>query len=212
MISVFAGVYEDLLGVPVIKGRKSEGEKFAGAQKSLTLETMIPGSGRALQAATSHYLGQKFARIFDITCKDNGREPVWQSCWGLSIRALGATILTHGDDEGLVLPPRISPYQVVIVPVISVNPEAANKVMQLCSHVSSLMKTTGTRVHIDAGPNDGVGHKLHHWEVRGVPLAIVIGDAEAAACESHLFCIISNNIQLKAIMEVFALSTSSDSP
>ena len=120
-LELYRAVYEDLLAVPVVKGRKTEKEKFAGGHMTTTVEAYIHGSGRAIQGATSHNLGQNFGKMFDITFQDEkGTSQVaWQTSWGLTTRTIGVMVMVHGDDAGLVLPPRVAPLQVVIVPIIS---------------------------------------------------------------------------------------------
>jgi len=120
-LELYRAVYEDLLAVPVVKGRKTEKEKFAGGHMTTTVEAYIHGSGRAIQGATSHNLGQNFGKMFDITFQDEkGTSQIaWQTSWGLTTRTIGVMVMVHGDDAGLVLPPRVAPLQVVIVPIIS---------------------------------------------------------------------------------------------
>jgi prolyl-tRNA synthetase len=120
-LELYRRVYEDLLAVPVISGKKTEKEKFAGGHTTTTVEAYISGSGRAIQGATSHNLGQNFGKMFDITFQDEKgtSQTVWQTSWGLTTRTIGVMIMVHGDDTGLVLPPRVAPLQVVIVPIIS---------------------------------------------------------------------------------------------
>lgn len=120
-LNLYKGVYEELLAVPVVPGYKTEKEKFAGGYRTTTVEAYIAGSGRAIQGATSHHLGQNFGKMFDITFQNEKgeSETVWQTSWGLTTRTIGVMVMVHGDDTGLVLPPRIAPLQVVIVPIIS---------------------------------------------------------------------------------------------
>merc|ERR1712183_1000515 len=120
-LELYRRVYEELMAVPVIPGYKTEKEKFAGGHQTTTVEAYIPGSGRAIQGATSHNLGQNFGKMFDISFQDeNGKNQiVWQTSWGLTTRTIGVMVMVHGDDQGLVLPPRIAPIQVVIVPIFS---------------------------------------------------------------------------------------------
>ena len=171
------GVYEDFAAreaaVPVVSGLKSEKEKFAGAVRSYTIEAMM-GDTRALQAGTSHFLGQNFAKAFDIQFLDwnNELQYAWTSSWGLSTRFVGAIIMTHGDDQGLILPPRLAPIQIVIVPIYKNDQERAT-VMEVVNRVAS--ELGDFRVHIDDRTELTPGFKFNDWELRGVPLRIEIG-------------------------------------
>ncbi|GIW11257.1 MAG: proline--tRNA ligase [Dehalococcoidia bacterium] len=172
-------VYEDFArneaAIPVIKGRKSQNEKFAGAVASYTIEAMM-GNGWALQAGTSHYLGENFARAFEIRYLD--RDNVLQYChttsWGVSTRMVGAVIMVHGDDQGLRLPPALAPIQVVIVPIWRKDDERA-RVLSVAEQVERALATAGVRVHLDRRDDLTPGFKFNDWEVRGVPLRIEIG-------------------------------------
>lgn len=159
--------------VPVVPGMKSEKERFAGAVRSYTIEAMM-GDTRALQAGTSHFLGQNFARAFDIQFLDwnNELQYAWTTSWGLSTRFIGAIIMAHGDDQGLVLPPRLAPIQVVIVPIYKNENEKA-QVMEVVQRVHS--ELVDFRVHIDDRAELTPGFKYNEWELRGVPLRIEIG-------------------------------------
>eukprot|EP01054_Gregarina_sp_Poly1_P001959 Gregarina_sp_Poly_1__1958@NODE_1510_length_3974_cov_85_617865_g1001_i0_p1_GENE_NODE_1510_length_3974_cov_85_617865_g1001_i0NODE_1510_length_3974_cov_85_617865_g1001_i0_p1_ORF_typecomplete_len522_score67_67tRNAsynt_2b/PF00587_25/1_7e30ProRSC_1/PF09180_11/2_3e25HGTP_anticodon/PF03129_20/6e14_NODE_1510_length_3974_cov_85_617865_g1001_i05582123 len=176
MLDVYAQAYEELLAVPVCKGQKSENEKFAGSFKTYTIEGFIPANGRGLQCATSHNLGQNFAKIFGIEFEDASREKkmVWQTSWGFTTRSLGAMIMVHGDNKGLVLPPRVSPIQVVIVPIIYKNddPEIFDTA---CNELESALLAVGIRVMNDNRAMYNPGWKYNHWELKGVPLRIEIG-------------------------------------
>jgi prolyl-tRNA synthetase len=159
--------------VPVIPGRKSETEKFAGALRSYTIEGMM-GDTRALQSGTSHNLGQNFAKAFDIQFLDqsNTLQHCWTTSWGLSTRFVGAVIMTHGDDQGLVLPPRLAPIQIVIVPIFKSDAEKS----QVTPVVERLKgELSGFRVHVDDRTEVTPGFKFNDWELRGVPLRIEIG-------------------------------------
>ena len=159
--------------VPVIPGRKSESEKFAGAVNSYTIEAMM-GDTRALQSGTSHFLGQNFAQAFDIKFLDwnNELQYAWTTSWGLSTRFVGAIIMTHGDDRGLVLPPKLAPIQVVIVPIYR-SDEEKSRVMEMVNWVNK--ELTDFRVHIDTRKEVTPGYKFNDWELRGVPLRLEIG-------------------------------------
>jgi prolyl-tRNA synthetase len=176
-IDILLNAYTDFAvkeaAVPVVPGRKSEREKFAGAVRSYTIEAMM-GDTRALQAGTSHFLGQNFAKAFDIQFLDpnNTLQHAWTTSWGLSTRFVGAIIMTHGDDQGLVLPPRLAPTQVVIVPIYKSDLERG-PVMEAVQRVRG--ELGAFRVHVDDRTEVTPGFKFNDWELRGVPLRIEIG-------------------------------------
>lgn len=180
MLDVYADFYKDALAIPVIKGRKTDKEKFAGAKATYTIESMMH-DGKALQSATSHNFGDGFARAFDIqyTDKDNTLKYVHQTSWGLSTRTIGAIIMVHGDDNGLVLPPAIAPIQIVIVP-IAMHKEG---VLDRANALADELKAKGFRVKIDDS-DKMPGWKFAEWEMKGVPLRIEIGprDIENNQC------------------------------
>jgi prolyl-tRNA synthetase len=173
MLDVYADFAINEGAVPVIPGRKSEKEKFAGAVRSYTIEAMM-GDTRALQAGTSHFLGQNFARAFDIQFLDwnNEQQFAWTTSWGLSTRFVGAIIMTHGDDQGLVLPPRLAPKQVVLVPIYK-NDEERSRVLETVARVELELKDF--RLHVDRREELTPGFKFNEWELRGVPLRVEIG-------------------------------------
>jgi prolyl-tRNA synthetase len=175
MLNVYADFAINEAAVPVIRGVKSESEKFAGAVQSTTIEAMM-GDRRALQAGTSHFLGQNFARAFDIQYLDrnNQLQHVWTTSWGLSTRFIGAIIMTHGDDQGLIMPPRLAPTQVVIIPIYKSETEKS-AVMPVVERVSAQLKTAGYRIKVDDREEVTPGFKFNDWEMRGVPLRIEIG-------------------------------------
>ena len=173
MLNVYADFAINDAAVPVIPGLKSEREKFAGAVRSYTIEGMM-GDTRALQSGTSHFLGQNFAKAFDIQYLDwnNELQYVWTTSWGLSTRFVGAIIMTHGDDKGLILPPKLAPTQVVIVPIYK-SDEEKSKVLAVVERVRSELNEF--RVHVDDRSEVTPGYKFNDWEMRGVPLRIEIG-------------------------------------
>ncbi len=175
MLGVYADFAINEAAVPVIKGIKSESEKFAGAVQSTTIEAMM-GDRRALQAGTSHFLGQNFARAFNIQYLDwnNQLQYVWTTSWGLSTRFIGAIIMTHGDDQGLILPPRLAPTQIVIIPIYK-NDAEKSAVMPVVDRISAELKAAGFRYKVDAREEVTPGFKFNDWEMRGVPLRIEIG-------------------------------------
>ncbi len=174
MLNVYADFAIEAAAIPVIAGRKSESEKFAGAVTSYTIEAMM-GDYKALQSGTSHFLGQNFAKAFDIKFLDenNDLQYVWTTSWGPSTRMVGAVVMVHGDDQGLVLPPKPAPIQVVIVPIWkSDNQRAA--VLEAVTRVEAVLRDN-VRVHVDDRDEYSPGWKFNEWEMRGVPLRIEIG-------------------------------------
>jgi prolyl-tRNA synthetase len=174
ILELYRRLAEDYLAVPVFTGVKTDSEKFAGAEKTYCIEAMM-GDKRALQAGTSHNLGQNFARAFDVKfqTKDNKEEFVWATSWGVSTRLIGAVILTHGDDKGLRLPPKIAPVQIVIVP-ISKNDEDKNAIKLFLNPIINSLNTVGVRIHVD-WTNNTPGYKFNEWEMKGVPLRMEVG-------------------------------------
>ncbi|MBN2141777.1 proline--tRNA ligase [Candidatus Woesearchaeota archaeon] len=177
ILDLYARAFEEMYAVPVLKGTKSETEKFAGAVYTTSVETFMP-NGKAIQGATSHFLGQNFSKAFDISFinQDEKRDFGWQNSWGFTTRSVGIMIAMHGDDKGLVLPPRIAPTQVVVVPILfSKNPEASEKVLSLARDVYSDLQKAGIRVELDDDAEKSPGFKFNSWELKGVPLRIEIG-------------------------------------
>ncbi|SVC90376.1 uncharacterized protein METZ01_LOCUS343230, partial [marine metagenome] len=162
------------LAMPVIEGRKSESEKFAGAVHTYSIEALM-GDARALQAGTSHHLGQNFAKVFDITfqARDKSVQHVWQTSWGMSTRLVGGVIMMHGDDSGLILPPRIAPYQVVIVPILRGNWQET--ILPYAESVRDELNAAGVRVTLDARDSYTPGWKFAEWELKGVPVRLEVG-------------------------------------
>ncbi len=178
MLNVYADFAINEAAVPVILGRKSESEKFAGAVHTYTIEAMM-GDGKALQSGTTHNLGQNFAKAFDIEYLDenNTLQHCWTTSWGLSTRFIGAIIMTHGDDQGLILPPRLAPIQVVIVPIFRKDDEKS----QVMAAVEEVKKElSGFRVKVDDRSEVTPGFKFNEWELRGVPLRLEIGPKDVA--------------------------------
>ena len=174
ILELYRQLAEDYLAIPVFTGVKTDSEKFAGADKTYCIEAMM-GDKRALQAGTSHNLGQNFAKAFDVKfqTKDNKEEFVWATSWGISTRLVGAIILTHGDAKGLRLPPKIAPIQVVIIP-ISKNQNDRSMIESYLESPIKTLKSSGVRVHID-WTNNTPGFKFNEWEMKGVPLRIEVG-------------------------------------
>jgi len=174
ILELYRKLAEDYLAIPVLTGLKTESEKFAGADKTYCIEAMM-GDKRALQAGTSHNLGQNFAKAFDVTfqTKENKEELVWATSWGVSTRLVGAVILTHGDEKGLRLPPQIAPIQVVIIPIFR-NEEQEKMVKDYLAPIVELLESAGVRVHQDWTDNSP-GFKFNEWEMKGVPLRLEVG-------------------------------------
>lgn len=172
----YASVYKDLLAVPVVKGKKSKDETFAGADFTTTTEIYVPISGRGIQGATSHMLGQNFSKMFKIEFEDKtGKKALaWQTSWGLSTRSIGAMIMVHGDDKGLVLPPSVAQTQVVIIPVLFKDDDAT-KLLEKAEELRKVLKAAKIRVELDDRENYNPGFKYNHWELRGVPLRLELG-------------------------------------
>src|SRR5205814_1490894 len=181
ILALYKECAETELGMPVVDGQKSESEKFAGASRTYSIEGLM-GDGRALQAGTSHNLGQNFAKAFDITfqARDKSVQHVWGTSWGVSTRLVGGVIMTHGDDSGLVLPPRVAPYQVVIVPIGREN--WRETVLPRALEIKRELVDAGIRVMVDER-DERPGWKFSEWEMRGVPLRVEIGpkDIEKSA-------------------------------
>ncbi|RHZ82669.1 hypothetical protein Glove_106g55 [Diversispora epigaea] len=189
ILELYRKVYEDLLAVPVIKGVKSEKEKFAGGLYTTTIEGFIPTTGRGIQAATSHCLGQNFSKMFDILIEDpnapagsDGKNAkklyVWQNSWGLTTRSIGVMVMIHGDDKGLVLPPQVAQIQVIVIPcglTVKISEEKKRSVEKKVNEVVEELKSAGIRAKSDLRDTYTPGYKFNHWELRGVPLRLEIG-------------------------------------
>ena len=175
MLNVYADFAENFMAVPVIKGVKSANERFAGALDTYTIEAMMQ-DGKALQSGTSHFLGQNFAKAFDVKFlnKNNELEHVWATSWGVSTRLMGALIMTHSDDNGLVLPPRLAPIQVVIVPIYK-NAEQLAEITKTVEPIISELKQYGVSVKFDDADNKRPGFKFAEYELKGVPVRLAIG-------------------------------------
>ena len=174
ILAIYKEFCENVLAMPVVDGQKSDSEKFAGASKTYSIEALM-GDGRALQAGTSHNLGQNFAKAFEIQFqgRDKTLQHAWTTSWGVSTRLIGGVIMTHGDDSGLILPPAVAPYQVVIVPI----PRGTWKetVLPKCEEIAAQLKAAGIRVKLDADESQTPGWKFSEYEMRGVPLRLEIG-------------------------------------
>lgn len=177
MHNVYATFAEEWMAMPVIKGYKSESERFAGADDTFTIEALMQ-DGKALQAGTSHFLGQNFAKAFDVKYQtaNAGEEYVWATSWGVSTRLMGALIMTHSDDEGLVLPPKLAPYQVVIVPFLNKkNLEQNEELIAKSKAIKEELEQFGIRVQIDTDVTKRPGFKFAEYELKGYPVRMVVG-------------------------------------
>ena len=175
ILDIYKSIIEEELAIPIISGKKSEKEKFVGAVYTTTMESVMP-DGKALQMGTSHFLGQNFSKPFEVKFadKDNVENFVWQTSWGVSWRLIGAMIMTHGDDKGLVLPPKVAPIQVVIIPIYYTDDDA-QKVLKKANELQNNIISKNIRVHIDDRDQLTPGYKFHDWELKGIPLRIEIG-------------------------------------
>lgn len=175
MLNVYADFAERFMAIPVIKGVKSANERFAGAIETFCIEALMQ-DGKALQAGTSHFLGQNFAKAFDVTFlnKENKQEYVWATSWGVSTRLMGALIMTHSDDDGLVLPPHLAPYQVVIVPIFK-KPEQLQEILSELDPVITQLKQMGIRIKLDTNDQQTPGWKFAEYELKGVPVRLAMG-------------------------------------
>lgn len=180
ILEIYKKTIEEELAIPVITGKKSEKEKFVGAVYTTTMESLMP-DGKALQMGTSHFLGQNFAKPFDVkfSDKDNVENYAWQTSWGVSWRLIGAMIMVHGDNKGLVLPPKVSPIQVVIVPIYYSEADA-KKVIEKANEIETMLLDKKIRVHVDRRSELTPGFKFHDWELKGIPLRIEIGPKDIA--------------------------------
>jgi prolyl-tRNA synthetase len=204
MLEVYRAFAEEDLAIPVHKGAKTASEKFPGADMTYSIEALMR-DGKALQAGTSHNLGQHFAKVFDITFQDQDgeRRHVHQTSWGASTRLIGAIIMSHGDDQGLRLPPRVAPVQAVIVPIYKKDEEKA-EVLAFAERVRSGVAAAGVRVRLDARDNYTPGWKYNEWEMKGVPVRIEIGPRDVAK-ESVVF--VRRDTREKAFVPVAEVAT-----
>jgi prolyl-tRNA synthetase len=180
LVDVYTDFAVKEAAIPVIPGRKSDSERFAGADITYSLEAMM-GDGKALQFCTSHNLGQNFSKAFEIRYLDqNGQlQHCWTTSWGLSTRVVGAIIMVHGDDQGLILPPRLAPYQVIIVPIFKTD-EEKSQVFEAAKKISEALTKAEVRVKVDQREGLSPGFKFNDWELRGVPLRIEVGPKDVA--------------------------------
>ena len=180
ILEIYKKTVEEELAIPVITGKKTEKEKFVGAVYTTTMEAIMP-DGKALQMGTSHFLGQNFSKPFDVKFLDkkNVEKFAWQTSWGVSWRLIGALIMVHGDDKGLVLPPRVAPIQVVIVPIYYSESDK-DQIITKSKEIEQILSKKKIRVHIDTRDEFTPGYKFHDWEMKGVPLRIELGPKDLA--------------------------------
>ncbi|MDD6365375.1 MAG: proline--tRNA ligase [Bacteroidales bacterium] len=180
MVGVYADFARNVMAMPVVVGHKSPNERFAGALDTLTIEAMMQ-DGKALQAGTSHFLGQNFAKSFDVTFtnREGRQEYVWATSWGVSTRLMGALIMSHSDDNGLVLPPKLAPIQVVMVPIYK-NEEQRNAILDRMCEIKKELEASGHSVKIDDRDTLRPGFKFAEWELKGVPVRVAVGPNDLA--------------------------------
>lgn len=185
ILDLYARVYEELFALPVIKGRKSTKERFPGGDFTTTVEAFVPGIGRSVQAGTSHSLGQNFSKMFEITYPDqeaeNGETFIWQNSWGLSTRSIGTLIMVHGDDQGLVLPPRVAQTQIVGIPIYMKGKQENEEMDAALNSFKAACTALGLRCKVDTRDDKTPGWKFNYWEIRGTPVRVEIGPKDLAA-------------------------------
>jgi prolyl-tRNA synthetase len=174
ILGFYNNLFSELFAIPMLKGRKSKCETFAGADLTLSVETFLP-NGKAIQGATSHHLGKNFSKAFDITFMDQHQkvQHVWQNSWGVSTRSIGMMVMVHSDDKGLVLPPKVADTQVVIVPILFDDSRA--KVLKESEKIKDKLEKSGISVHLDSRDNYSPGWKFNEWEMKGIPIRIEVG-------------------------------------
>lgn len=210
ILELYSSIYSELLAVPVIKGRKSENEKFGGADYTTSIEAFIPGSGRGIQAGTSHSLGQNFSKMFDIKVNigdgSDATSFVYQNSWGITTRSIGIAAMIHSDNLGLVLPPKIAMTQVVIITcgvTVTSSPEEIKKLEQYVSDVMDQLNAARVRAYVDDRTNVTPGFKFNHWEIRGVPLRLEVGFRDMNNSE---VCLVRRDNQFKKQVSVKNIS------
>ncbi|XP_045443070.1 bifunctional glutamate/proline--tRNA ligase isoform X1 [Pipistrellus kuhlii] len=190
ILDLYAQVYEELLAIPVVKGRKTEKEKFAGGDYTTTVEAFISASGRAIQGATSHHLGQNFSKMFEIVFEDpktpGEKQFAYQNSWGLTTRTIGVMTMVHGDNMGLVLPPRVACVQVVIIPcgiTNALSEEDRDALIAKCNDYRRRLLSVNIRARADLRDNYSPGWKFNHWELKGVPIRLEVGPRDMKSCQ-----------------------------
>ncbi len=200
ILNTYADVFKDLLAIPVLKGKKSDKEKFAGALYTLSVETLLP-NGKAIQGATSHNLGQNFSKAFDITFLDKNKKKqyVWQTSWGLSTRSIGIMLAIHGDDKGLVLPPKVAATQVVIIPIIF--EKNKKQILKKANEIKNKLKNY--EVYLDGREDYTAGWKFHEWELKGIPIRIELGPKDI---KKNQVVLVRRDTGKKEIVKIAGLS------
>jgi len=203
ILELYKKTIEEELAVPVVTGKKSEKDKFVGAVYTNTLESLMP-DGKALQMGTSHFLGQNFSKPFDVKYLDenNSETFAWQTSWGVSWRLIGGMIMTHGDDKGLVLPPKVAPIQVVIIPIYYSKEDKENVLQKACQIKDSL-SNNDIRVHLDDREQLTPGFKFNDWEMKGIPIRIEIGPKDIA---KNQIVLVRRHNQTKISLDVDGLT------
>merc|ERR1719471_2349215 len=185
ILDIYADTYREICAVPTIKGRKTELEKFPGGAVTTTVEAYVPGSGRAIQGATSHCLGQNFGKMFKINFETVGADGKntkcipWQNSWGFTTRSIGVMIMNHSDDKGLVVPPKVAETQVVIIPILYKEEEQNKTILAMANEMADSLKSAGVRVYVDDGPKKP-GFKYNKYELQGIPLRLEVGPKDVA--------------------------------
>lgn len=185
MLEVYATFAETQLAIPVIRGTKTPIERFAGAEETFTIESLMQ-DGKALQMGTSHFLGQNFAKAFDVKFLNpkNQLEYVWATSWGVSTRLLGAVIMSHGDSKGLILPPAIAPIQVILIPILGTDQDAL--ILETLHKLKQTLQSQKVRTHLDSDPHKRPGWKFNEWELKGVPLRITLGPRDLSQNQAEI--------------------------
>lgn len=196
MLDVYANCYQNLLAIPVIQGVKSKNEKFAGADYTTTCETFVAENGRAIQACTSHNLGQNFAKMFNVEFEDleMKKQLCYQTSWGFTTRSIGLVIMIHGDDKGVVFPPKVAPVQTVIVPIFYKDKDNEG-VDKKCKEIAKMLADAGVRTEYDDRPNYSAGWKYNDWEMKGVTLRVEVGPKDLENNEARLVRRVDNHKQ-----------------
>jgi prolyl-tRNA synthetase len=205
MLEVYATFVEEFMAVPVIRGVKTESEKFAGAVDTYCIEALMQ-DGKALQAGTSHFLGQNFAKAFDVKFlnKENQLDFVWATSWGVTTRLVGALVMVHSDDDGLILPPKIAPLQVVLIPIPAKDEATKTRVNEKLHQLATEFKKAGLRVKVDDNDNTRPGWKFAEYELKGVPVRIALG---ARDLENNMAEVVRRDTKEKQSISLDGLTT-----
>jgi len=177
ILDIYRRTFEEILAIPVVTGKKTEEEKFAGGFYTTTCEAFIPQNGRGIQGATSHCLGQNFSKLFNIKFEDENGEKsfAWQNSWGITTRTIGIMTMIHGDDKGLILPPKVAPIQVVLVPIYTKDTPNVDEIFKKAAELVAALNDANIRTHFDDRKGYTPGFKYNHWEMKGVPIRIELG-------------------------------------